>query len=313
MENSLALLALVSLLTLVFITKIIYNNRRPGRKPPPGPKPWPVIGNLNLIGSLPHHSIHSLSQKYGEIMLLKYGKFPVVVASSPEMAKQFLKVHDTVFASRPALANGKYTSYNYSGMNWAPYGPHWKQMRKICLSHVFNAKRLEFFERIRVEERHNLFSRLRSLSGKPVLLRSQLLHQMLSTISRIIFGNKYFNEEEDECFIKNDEFHSMVDEFFWLNGVTVVGDWIPWLSSLDLHGYVRRMKDLFKKFDRLFDYVVDDHQARRIAENGVFSPKDVVDVLLQQAEDPNLEVGLTRDCIKGLLQVRTIYNIHKYI
>ncbi|KAK4383517.1 cytochrome [Sesamum angolense] len=71
---------------------------------PPGPKPWPIIGNLNLVGSIPHQSLHFLSQKYGELMQLKFGTLPVVVASSPEMPKQFLRVHDTTFASRPALS-----------------------------------------------------------------------------------------------------------------------------------------------------------------------------------------------------------------
>ncbi|KAK4423416.1 cytochrome [Sesamum alatum] len=123
MDNFWALLALVYVALLTFTSKLLYK-RRPDRKNvPPGPKPWPIIGNLNLVGSVPHQSLHILSQKYGEIMQLKFGKFPVVVASSPEMAKQFLKVHDLAFAARPALAAGKYTSYNYSDMAWAPKGP----------------------------------------------------------------------------------------------------------------------------------------------------------------------------------------------
>lgn len=99
---------------------------------PPGPKPWPVIGNLDLIAFDPRRSVHSLCRKYGDIMLLYFGGFPVVVASSSEMApRQFLKVHDSVFASRPALAAGKYTAYEYKNSAWAPYGPHWIQARKI--------------------------------------------------------------------------------------------------------------------------------------------------------------------------------------
>ncbi|GKV09814.1 hypothetical protein SLEP1_g21254 [Rubroshorea leprosula] len=43
---------------------------------PPGP--WPIIGNLNLIGPLPHRSIHALSQEYGPIMQLRFGSFLVV-------------------------------------------------------------------------------------------------------------------------------------------------------------------------------------------------------------------------------------------
>ncbi|PHU03452.1 hypothetical protein BC332_28703 [Capsicum chinense] len=41
-------------------------------------------------------------------MLLKFGSKPVLVASSPEMAKEILQTHDAIFASRPALAAGKY-------------------------------------------------------------------------------------------------------------------------------------------------------------------------------------------------------------
>ncbi|CAA0837665.1 Thioredoxin family protein [Striga hermonthica] len=161
--------ALLCLVALAFITKIFPNPRR-GPKPilPQGPKPWPVIGNLNLIGHIPHQSLHSLSKKYGEIVLLKFGNFPIIVASSPEIAKQFLKAHDAVFASRPplsagklatrflppgpALSAGKYISFNYSDMGSAPYGPEWRQSRKIFSSEIFNAKSLESTEKIRVKE-----------------------------------------------------------------------------------------------------------------------------------------------------------------
>ncbi|GFQ00615.1 flavonoid 3'-monooxygenase [Phtheirospermum japonicum] len=235
MEYSWELLALLFIAALAFI----YNPRKPEKKLPPGPRPWPIIGNLNLIGSIPHQSLHSLSQKYGEIMLLKFGKFPVVVASSPEMAKQFLKTHDTVFASRPALAVGKYTSFNYSDMAWAPYGSHWRQARKIYASELFNAKRLDSFEQIRVEEGRSLLASLFSLSGQPVVLRDHLFRYTLSNISRMVLSDKYFSElsEHDEkkpSVVTSDELIGMFDEWFLLGGVFNVGDWIPWLSFLDM-------------------------------------------------------------------------------
>ncbi|KAK4413418.1 Trimethyltridecatetraene synthase [Sesamum alatum] len=301
-NSSWVLSALLYLAALAFLSKIIFR-QHPKRNLPPGPKPWPVIGNLNLLGSVPHQSLHFLSQKYGNIMQLRFGKFPVVVASSPEMAKQFLKVHDTVFASRPALAAGKYTGYNYSDMVWAPYGPYWRQTRKFFLSEVFSAKKLESFEYIRIEERRNFLSRLRSLSGKPIVLRDHLLRYTLSNISRMVLSNKYFSESEhDKSLVTLDELQEMLDEWFLLNGVFNVGDWIPWLSFLDLQGYVKRMKALYKKFDRFHNYVIDDHQTR-MATDKDSGPGDVVDTLLQLAEDPNLEVKLTRDGIKGLIQV----------
>ncbi|KVI12209.1 cytochrome P450 [Cynara cardunculus var. scolymus] len=81
------------LLLATAISALIFRllNVRHGRKNlPPGPRPWPLIGNLNLIGPLPHQSLHALSQTYGKLMHLKFGSCPVVVASSPEMARQFV-------------------------------------------------------------------------------------------------------------------------------------------------------------------------------------------------------------------------------
>ncbi|KAH6834009.1 hypothetical protein C2S53_004811 [Perilla frutescens var. hirtella] len=305
MENiSWLILAVVSVGSLTILSKIINNNQR--RKLPPGPKPWPIIGNLNLLGSIPHQSLHHLAQKYGEIMLLKFGKFPVVIASSPEMARQFLKVHDAVFASRPALAAGKYISYNYSDVSFAPYGTYWREARKIFKSEIFNNKKLEYFEQIRIEERRRFLSRLQSLSGKPVVLRDHLSRLTLSTICRMVLStNKYFTEsEEDENsnIVNMDELREMMKEWFLLAGAFNIGDWIPWLSSLDLQGYVKKMKTLRQKMDRFSDYVIDDHIARRAAAGNDCENKDFVDILLHIVEDgTNLDVEITRDCVKALM------------
>ncbi|KAM0922642.1 hypothetical protein ACQ4PT_006110 [Festuca glaucescens] len=101
----------VVLATVLVLGTILRRGRRAYRLPP-GPKPWPIIGNLNLMGALPHRSIHTLSKRYSPLMYLRFGSFPVVVGSSFEMAKFFLKTHDTVFIDRPKTAAGNYTTYN---------------------------------------------------------------------------------------------------------------------------------------------------------------------------------------------------------
>ncbi|XP_028080338.1 flavonoid 3'-monooxygenase-like [Camellia sinensis] len=296
-----AVLALAWLATLTLLSKLINLGHRRQKELPPGPKPWPIIGNLNLVGSNPHQSFHLLSKKYGEIMQLKFGSFPVVVASSPEMAKQFLKTHGKTFASRPATAAGKYTSYNFCDMTWAPYGPYWRQARKIYLNELFSPKQLDTYEYIRVEELHALISRLYALSGKEVAIREHLARFMLTNVSRMALGDKYFSESKSDSSVKLDELREMVDEWFLLNGVFNIGDWIPWLSFLDLQGYVKRMKALYRKLDKFHNYVIDDHKARRAGDKD-FVAKDVVDVVLKLADDPNLQVKLTSDCVKGLIQ-----------
>ncbi|KAK9213000.1 hypothetical protein WN943_002385 [Citrus x changshan-huyou] len=252
-------------LTLLAALAFLSTFRRRALKFPAGPKPWPIIGNLNLIGPLPHQSLHKLSQKYGQIMQLKFGSFPVVVAASAEMAKQFLQTHDHIFSSRPQTAAGKHTTYNYLNLTWAPYGPYWRQGRKLYLSELFSSKRLESYQYIRVEEYRAFISRLYALSGKPIVLKEHLSRVTLSIISRTVLGKKYFN-------------------------------------FLDLQGYVKRMKALKKKFDRFHDHVFDEHKANRKGNLKDFVPKDMVDLLLQMADDPNLDVKLNYDSVRGFTQ-----------
>nr|GMD72743.1 cytochrome P450 71A1-like [Ipomoea batatas] len=303
--------ALPWFLALAFLFKINTFYQRREAKTPPGPRPWPIIGNLNLLGSLPHHSLHLLSQKYGDLMLLKFGSKPVLVASSPETAKLFLKTHDAVFASRPPTAAGDHT-FNRSNLTWSPYGSPWRHSRKILLSEVFTPKKLESFEYVRVEERTALISRIYDAVGtkKPVLLRDHLLRFTLSTMTRLVSGHKYYDSNDDCSELRKpngytitlEKLQGILDEWFLLSGVINLGDWVPWLSGFDLQGYVKKMKALSDEYEEFLNHVIEDHRAVMKAEKN-FVPKDMVDIFLQIADDPNLEpdVELNRDRIMGLI------------
>ena len=149
-----------------------------------------------------------------------------------------------------------------------------------------------------MEERSAFVSHLCSLSGKPIRVREHLSRLNLSVISRIVLGKMYFSKSELETFAATfKEFQQMSDELFWLNVAFNIGDWIPWLNVMDLQGYVKQMKALRKKFDRFHDHVFDDHKVKRGV--GDF----VIDLLLQLADDPNTDVKLSYDDLKGLTQV----------
>ncbi|KAL4195778.1 hypothetical protein AMTRI_Chr04g180050 [Amborella trichopoda] len=280
-------LALIT--AVLFLYKAILNHRRrPRLNLLPGPKPWPIIGNLDLIGPLPHQSIHGLSKRYGPLMQLKFGSYPVVVASSVEMAKSILKTNDKVFATRPKMAAGKYTTYDYSDITWAPYGPYWRQARKMCILEL-------------KEELGAMLRGLCHLQGRPVVLKNELSTLSLNVMSRMVLDKKSLEvDESGNAIVKPEEFKKMLDELFLLSDVLLIGDQIPWLSFLDLEGYIKRMKAVSKKFDRFLEHVLDEHQNARKVEG--FVAKDMVDVLLQVAEDPNLEVKLTRNNVKAFTQ-----------
>ncbi|KAK9101546.1 hypothetical protein Scep_024976 [Stephania cephalantha] len=214
------------------------------------------------------------------------------------MAKQVLKTHDSCLAGRPRTAAGVLTTYNCSGMLWSPYTPYWRQVRKMWSSELFSPKRLESFDYIRVEETRALVNGLFALSGMDLKVKDHLAVNNMNVISRIAFGKKYL---DDSGVVSAEEFRSMLDEIFLLNGVLNIGDWIPWLGFMDLQGYVKRMRVVSEKFDRLLEHVIDEHKERRLlmSSSDYWAPKDMVDLLLEVAEDPSLEVKFTRSNIKA--------------
>ncbi|WJX25784.1 hypothetical protein P8452_14789 [Trifolium repens] len=90
---------ILTLLVTIFVQSKLY--KKNGGKYPPGPKPLPIIGNLHMLGKLPHRSLQSLAKKYGPIMSFKLGQVQAIVISSPQIAELFLKTHDIIFSNRP--------------------------------------------------------------------------------------------------------------------------------------------------------------------------------------------------------------------
>lgn len=171
----------------------------------------------------------------------------------------------------------------------------------MCIMELFSAKRLDSYEYIRKEEMGALLRGLHESCGTPTTLKDNLSTVSLNVISRMVLGKKYTDETEDSI-VSPEEFKKMLDELFLLSGVLNIGDSIPWINFLDLQGYIKRMKALSKKLDRFLEYVLDEHIERR---KGVedYVAKDMVDVLLQLADDPNLDVKLERHGVKAFTQV----------
>ncbi|KAL6649968.1 hypothetical protein ACP70R_014192 [Stipagrostis hirtigluma subsp. patula] len=296
------------LATALFLAAVLRRNRSGKRKYnlPPGPRPWPVIGNMDLIGPLPHRSIHELSKRYGPLMSLRFGSFPVVVASSVDAAAFFLRTNDPVFIDRPETAAGRHTFYGSSNMLWAPYGEYWRQGRKLYQTELLSPRQLRLHEHVRREEVRAMLRGVRAAaaaaSGGAVPLREHLFMLTLSVISRMLLGRKYVAAEGSGGDTATaEEFRWMMDELLFLNGALNVGDLIPWLNRLDPQGYIRRMKTLSERLDRFLEHVLDEHGERRRREGEAFVAKDVVDQLLQLADDPGLKVPIKRDDVKAMI------------
>jgi hypothetical protein len=305
---SIALAAMVSLTMMMFLRRRSRNTSN-GYKLPTGPRPWPVIGNLNLLSPLTHRSLHELSLRYGPLMSIWTGSVRVVVGSSADAARMLLKTNDEALIDRPRLNIGRHMFYNYTDIFWAPYGAYWRQARKLWHSELLSERQLKLHEHVRREEVNAMLGDLRhaAAAASSVPFREHLLMLNLNVVSRMLMSKKYVTEGASSV-ATPEEFRWMIDELFIVNGSLNVGDVIPWLNPLDLQGYVGRTKRLSRMMDGLLEHVLDEHIERRRREGDGFVAKDMTDVLLQLADDPDMEVPIRRNGVKGFILV----NIIKY-
>jgi cytochrome P450 len=117
---------------------------------PPGPWPWPIMGNLLMLGKHPHLTLTRWAESYGPLMHLQLGSVNTVVASSPAMAEEFLKTQDHVFQYRPSSFAYKILQKHLSMAVMS--GPALRHIRKICTNELFTFKRIQSFQPMRTKE-----------------------------------------------------------------------------------------------------------------------------------------------------------------
>ncbi|KAK9105671.1 hypothetical protein Scep_022515 [Stephania cephalantha] len=258
---------------------------------PPGPKGLPILGNLHMLGDLPHQDLHKLSQKYGPIMHIRLGQVPTIVVSSPDAAELFLKTHDLAFASRPSLQASKYLSYKRKGLVFTEYGSYWREVRKLLSLELLTSAKIEMFKPIRREEVRGVVEVLKAAAGaRKAVCVSEMVEKVLENITyRMVFGCK------DDRF----DFKPIVGESMELAGAFNIGDLVPFLAPFDVQGLVRRMKKASKKFDEFLEKIIEEHVKDAKKEG---QARDFIDVMLSLMEEDSMkEVKFGKDNIKAII------------
>ncbi|CAL1386006.1 unnamed protein product [Linum trigynum] len=278
---------------------------------PPGPAKLPLIGNLHnlFIGRspLPHHALRELADEYGPLFHLQLGEVPSVVVSSPEIAREVMKIHDHVFADRPRILAVDIGTWGSQDIAFCPLGDYWRQMKRISLTELLGARKVQVFSSIRETEVSNLVDSIRTSSqnGKTPINISEKIYSLFNVvICKTAFGTHW---EEDDIIQSMREAAQVAGGFHVL-------DFYPSLEFLHglsgLKSKILRMRD---HKDVILDRVIAEHkqrfvQRRRGCDGGggiddVESEdgEDFVDVLIRLEEGGGLQCPITNTSIKAVL------------
>ncbi|XP_027067997.1 probable (S)-N-methylcoclaurine 3'-hydroxylase isozyme 2 [Coffea arabica] len=167
---------LFSLVLLSPILLLVFTQRK--TRLPPGPFAWPVIGNLfDLDGKKPHIALSRLAQSYGPLISLRFGARLVVVASSPEAAREIFMTHNRDLSGRHVVQLAKILPQIDTSMiaMAAECNERWRFLRSTAHSELFSAQALESFSQIRLDKAKEMLDFLASKDGEVVKISDILL------------------------------------------------------------------------------------------------------------------------------------------
>ncbi|XP_045815355.1 cytochrome P450 71D11-like [Trifolium pratense] len=287
----------MSLIILILtMAKRIKSSKKITSNLPPGPWKLPIFGSIHhLIGSLPHHKMRELSQKYGPIMHLQLGETTTIVISSKEIAKEVLKINDVSFSQRPRLLGSEIITYGCTNIAFAPYGDYWRQLRKICTLELLSAKRVKSFQSIREEEVSNLIRNISLNTGSTINLTHEILSMSYNIVSRSAFGDKCKEQETYIIFMKE---LLKVAESFSVTNLFPSQHWLHVISGME-----NKLLNYHRTGDMILEKIINKAKTKIGGDGSLLSYL----LSLNDHGSPNFDgFHLTINNIKAIIQDLTI-------
>ncbi|XP_010541076.1 PREDICTED: cytochrome P450 CYP82D47-like [Tarenaya hassleriana] len=247
---------------------------------------WPLIGHLPIYNTrqLTHVTLGALADAYGPIFATKLGSLRLLIISGHDIARECYTVHDKS-PTRPPLMASKLVGYDHSFLTFCPYGPYWRELRKLTITELLSTYRLDMLERSRVVEADIAFGDIyRRWEGnnKVVVDMSREFHDLTANISLMMLsGKRYFGESHTVEEREAKKCRKLVRDFRDYFGLYLFSDFLPGLGWLLDWPIKRAMKRTAKDFDEIIESWVAEHRMKKKDRD---EDKDYLDLLIEFIE-----------------------------
>uniref|UniRef100_A0A8C6HDE0 Cytochrome P450 n=1 Tax=Mus spicilegus TaxID=10103 RepID=A0A8C6HDE0_MUSSI len=272
----------VAIFTVIFIllVDLTHQRQRWTSRYPPGPVPWPVLGNLLQVdlGNMPY-SLYKLQNRYGDVFSLQMAWKPMIVINGLKAMKEMLLTCGEDTADRPPVPIFEYLGVKpgSQGVVLAPYGPEWREQRRFSVSTLRNfglgKKSLEDWV---IKEARHLCDAFTAQAGQPINPNPMLKKATCNVIASLIFARRF--EYEDPYLIRM--LKVLEDSLTGLSGL------IPEvINTFPILLHIPRLADKFLQSQKTFIAIVDNLLTEnRTTWDPSQSPRNLTDAFLAEIE-----------------------------
>ncbi|KAJ8752960.1 hypothetical protein K2173_008695 [Erythroxylum novogranatense] len=249
---------------------------------PPGPRPWPIIGNMLQLGKMPHVSLTSFAKEHGPLISLRLGTRLLVVGSSPRVATEILKTNDRLLSGRYVLQAipVEHRVLDRIAIIWASEcNEGWKSLRALCRTELFSAKAIESQAVLREKKVMEMVEFLRTREGKVVKVGEVVFATVFNTMGNLLFSRDFVDYGDGG---ESSRLKGIVRRMIELGASPNICDFYSVFSGLDPQGLKKKISDCIKEMFSTWEIFVKE---RRETERFHAHKSDFLDVFLANGFD----------------------------